>query len=74
MGPASFGLAGKNVYDEGYRKALKLDTSQFSTNFCPYTLGIVDAIAQILLPEASKGKERGVKAELYKLNVSQSLP
>ncbi|UPX11179.1 uncharacterized protein EKO05_0001801 [Ascochyta rabiei] len=42
--PASFGFKGQDVVDESYRKAPKLDPSAFSTNFCPYTAGIIDTI------------------------------
>ncbi|KAH7381399.1 hypothetical protein DE146DRAFT_773172 [Phaeosphaeria sp. MPI-PUGE-AT-0046c] len=56
--PASFGYQGKDIVDELYRKASKLDSSAFSTNFCPYKSGIVDVI--------------GVLAELYKLNIYQA--
>ena len=35
---------------ESYGKAATLDVDQFSTNFSPYDVGIVDAIAQVLLP------------------------
>jgi hypothetical protein len=74
MAPATFGLKGKDVYDESYRKALKMDPSQFSTTFNPYELGIVDAVAQALLPTLRHSKQtRAVKAELYKLNVSLRL-
>ncbi|KAI2473118.1 hypothetical protein F4781DRAFT_380618 [Annulohypoxylon bovei var. microspora] len=67
--PASFGYQGKNIYDESYRKATKLDCSDFSTSFCPYSLGIIDTIAQVLLPNSSGRNPRtGVRAELYKLN------
>ncbi|KAF2870043.1 hypothetical protein BDV95DRAFT_608066 [Massariosphaeria phaeospora] len=66
--PAGFGLKGKDVVDESYRKASKLDPTGFSTNFCPYEAGIVDAIAQALLPTRT-AKYHGVRAELYKLNV-----
>lgn len=75
--PASFGYKGEDVLDETYRKATKLDRSAFSVDFCPYELGIIDKIAQILLPNAHT--DRGarivssmhdVRAELYKLNVS----
>ncbi|KAI0386945.1 hypothetical protein F5Y04DRAFT_74033 [Hypomontagnella monticulosa] len=67
--PASFGYQGKDVYDENYRKATKLDCSDFSTSFCPYSLGIIDTIAQVLLPNSSSENFRtGVRAELYKLN------
>lgn len=48
-----------------------MDRSTFSVDFCPYELGIVDTIAQILLPNAgSRFGTKGVKAELYNLNVS----
>lgn len=68
---ASFGYQGKDTYDETYRKALKMDTSAFSTTFDPYSLGIIDTIAQVLLPTMRQASVyRAVKAELYKLNVS----
>ncbi|KAK4196281.1 putative 2og-fe oxygenase family protein [Triangularia verruculosa] len=66
MQPATFGLGKKDVYDEEYRKALKLDPTQFSTNFCPYPVGIIDIISKILAPGVGKST---VRAELYKLNV-----
>ncbi|KAK3667971.1 hypothetical protein LTR22_001038 [Elasticomyces elasticus] len=66
--PAAFGRGGEDVFDETYRKARKLDTSQFATTFCPYANGIIDVVAQMLLPSIA-GHQRGVKAELYKLNV-----
>lgn len=69
--PATFGLHGKDVLDESYRKASKLDPSQFSTSFNPYDLGIVDTVAQALLPSTKAAdSHRAVRAELYKLNVS----
>lgn len=77
--PATFGIGGEEVLDESYRKAVKLDAHQFSTNFNPYDVGIVDAISQVLLPEIAKpiadrkaafGDNSGVVAELYTLNVS----
>ncbi|KAF2672090.1 hypothetical protein BT63DRAFT_452584 [Microthyrium microscopicum] len=72
--PATFAKEGEEVYNEEYRKAGKLDETAFSTNFCPYSLGIVDTIAQALLPTMLdaglvKEKARGVRAELYKLNI-----
>ena len=76
--PATFGYKGKDVLDEGYRKAGKLDSNQFSIAFHPHDYGIVDAISQLLLPEVKssilKGREeqRGIVTELYKLNVSFS--
>jgi hypothetical protein len=70
--PASFGFQGKDVIDESYRKASKMDTSAFSTNFCPYELGIIDVIGQTLLPKSPRSCQ-GIRAELYKLNVSPKL-
>ncbi|KAF7943702.1 uncharacterized protein EAE97_005772 [Botrytis byssoidea] len=74
--PASFGLGGKNVLDETYCKAGKLDRSQFSIDFHPHDYGILDVIAQTLLQDVSqtdflrnRGDHRGVLAELYKLNI-----
>jgi hypothetical protein len=49
-GPAAFGCNGKDVLDESYRKAAKLDRSQFAVDFHPHDYGIVDAVAQTLLP------------------------
>ena len=77
--PATFGIGGEEVLDETYRKAVKLDAHQFSTNFNPYDVGIVDSISQVLLPGIAKpfadgkaifGDNSGVVAELYTLNVS----
>ena len=77
--PATFGKKGEEVLDESYRKAVKLDSDQFCTSFNPHEVGIIDAIAQSMLPaiakpfsdQKSKHEENlGVIAELYKLNVS----
>lgn len=71
--PATFGRGGEDVLDESYRKALKIDTDSFCSTFDPYTLGIIDTIAQVLLPSATDSKtHRSVRAELYKLNVRSS--
>ncbi|KAF2635634.1 hypothetical protein P280DRAFT_436898 [Massarina eburnea CBS 473.64] len=68
--PASFGYKGESVLDDTYRKATKMDRSDFSVDFCPYELGIIDTIAQMLLPNAGNHVgAQGVKAELYKLNI-----
>lgn len=71
---ASFGRQGQDVYDATYREALKLEPSQFTTNFHPHDYGILDDLAQILLPSYLGGDRNdedllGVHAELYKLNV-----
>ncbi|KXS97959.1 hypothetical protein AC578_3119 [Pseudocercospora eumusae] len=75
--PATFGRAGEDVLDETYRKAGALPTTEFLTDFCPYEMGIIDAVVQLLLPSitetSSPGNrhmlKRGLRAELYKLNV-----
>ena len=78
--PATFGWLGKDVLDESYRKAGKLDRSQFAVDFHPHDFGIVDAVAQTLLPSFGRMKLEGenvsqehwgVVAELYKLNVGR---
>ena len=73
--PATFGFDGQDILNESYRKASKLDTSTFSTNFHPHDYGIVDAVQQVLFPSTVKGGQRVgigpqlIRAELYKLNV-----
>ncbi|KAH8722970.1 hypothetical protein GQ44DRAFT_657499 [Phaeosphaeriaceae sp. PMI808] len=69
--PASFGFQGKDVIDESYRKATKLDSTAFSTTFCPYVVGIIDILGRTLLPQ-SGDSSRSIKAELYKLNVYEA--
>jgi len=72
--PASFGRGGEDVMDESYRKAGKIDESAFCSNFNPYALGIVDTAAQALTPNLAHqtNESHGLRAELYKLNVSDS--
>ncbi|TFK31127.1 hypothetical protein BDQ12DRAFT_619515 [Crucibulum laeve] len=65
--PATFGVNQKDVLDESYRKASKLDTSNFSTNLDLSATQLIDQIRKDLLEDY--GGERGVIAELYKLNV-----
>lgn len=48
--PASFGVGSKEVLNEEYRKAGKLDRAAFATTFCPYESGIINFIAQFLVP------------------------
>lgn len=73
--PATFGSNGEDVFDETVRKAGKLEAYKFSTNFNPYDYGIVDVVAQELLPGIVRAGRQplinrwGVVAELYKLNV-----
>ncbi|RGP75161.1 hypothetical protein FLONG3_5845 [Fusarium longipes] len=68
--PATFGFGSQEVLDEEYRKAGKMDTDDFCTDFNPYEHGIVDTINQVLAQGShSTGRGLGVKAELYKLNI-----
>lgn len=67
--PATFGKGNKDVLDESYRKASKMEPTQFSSTFNPHEVGIVDTVAQALLPLLySRDQMRSLKAELYKLN------
>ncbi|KAL8735797.1 MAG: hypothetical protein Q9166_000661 [cf. Caloplaca sp. 2 TL-2023] len=62
--PVTFGHGDRDVLDETYRKASKLDNTAFSTNFHPHDCGIVDAVQQILMPstlDASQGGTLRVK-------------
>ncbi|KAF8836391.1 hypothetical protein BDN67DRAFT_334889 [Paxillus ammoniavirescens] len=65
--PAMFGRNEEDVYDESYRKAWKMDESDFMTNFNPQKAGLVDAIRSELLGRADE--KRPINLELYKLNV-----
>lgn len=53
--PATFGRRGKDVLDEGYRRAGAMSTEDFMTDFCPYEAGIIDIVTQLLLPSISGG-------------------
>ncbi|KAL0954967.1 hypothetical protein HGRIS_003897 [Hohenbuehelia grisea] len=64
---ATFGVGQKDVLDETYRKAGKLDTQNFAMNLDISQLGLIDRIRTELL-EGKNGR-KGIKAELYKLNV-----
>jgi hypothetical protein len=69
--PATFGIGSQEVLDEEYRKAGKMNTEDFCTNFNPYEHGIVDTINQVLAQASvTDARGLGVKAELYKLNAS----
>ena len=67
--PATFGHRAVKVLDEKYRKARKLGASQFSTSFSPYEHGIMDTVTQALVHT----DYRGIRAELYNLNVRSSV-
>lgn len=64
---ATFGRNQQDVLDESYRKARKLDCSEFACHFDAQGSGLVQAACEeILVGEEST---RSIKAELYKLNV-----
>jgi hypothetical protein len=65
--PATFGLSQENVYDESYRKALQMDTSDFATNLAVADSSLMDVVRSELL-EGHESK-KAINAELYKLNV-----
>ncbi|KAH8110531.1 hypothetical protein DFH11DRAFT_1514350 [Phellopilus nigrolimitatus] len=64
---ATFGVDQKDVHDETYRKALKLDNTHFATKFSVKRSGLIKTIRDDLL-EGDKGR-RSISTELYKLNV-----
>lgn len=72
--PAAFGDSSEDVLNETYRVS-SLDASKFSTDFHPYENGILDTVIQGLAHGAhpSDGHNRGIRAELHKLNVSHHL-
>ncbi|XP_024534140.1 uncharacterized protein LOC9641358 [Selaginella moellendorffii] len=61
---ASFGIGGERVMDPSYRKALKLEPGDFTTNFDLSGYGILDEIKTLLFPSNQR-----VIPKLYKLNV-----
>ncbi|KAH7166480.1 hypothetical protein EDB81DRAFT_285274 [Dactylonectria macrodidyma] len=69
--PATFGIGNKEVLDETYRKASKMDATRFSTDFHPYEHGILDTIVQALAhgDRQTTSNNLGIRAELYKLNI-----
>ncbi|KAI0823255.1 hypothetical protein BC628DRAFT_601435 [Trametes gibbosa] len=68
--PATFGRGQQDVHDETYRKAGKLDTSEFMLGLPLDNVGLLDIIRTELLLEGRTGTTRDlVRAELYKLNV-----
>ncbi|KAH9947477.1 hypothetical protein B0H21DRAFT_335574 [Amylocystis lapponica] len=64
---ATFGNGERDVLDESYRKAGKLDATEFSMKFDAVNSGLVDSIRTYLF----EGDEHRplVRVELYKLNV-----
>ncbi|KAJ5532050.1 hypothetical protein N7494_008602 [Penicillium frequentans] len=70
--PASFGKGQEDVMDPEYRKAGKLEPSQFATSFHFMDFGLQEIIENILAPPLDLEKKvasRRIETELYKLNV-----
>ncbi|EGN97805.1 hypothetical protein SERLA73DRAFT_90914 [Serpula lacrymans var. lacrymans S7.3] len=65
--PATFGVNQQDVLDESYRKAGKMDTTDFATRFSAESVGLVDVIRKQLLQDSNQDK--GIRLEMYKLNV-----
>lgn len=72
--PATFGVGSREVHNQEFRNAVKLDATQFSTNLDPYNLGILDSVSKTLLPldgtaDACVRPSNKLRAELRNLNV-----
>ena len=65
--PASFGVKQEDVLDETYRKAGKMDSECFSSTLDPFETELIKIVRGYLLEGFKSGK--GIKAELYKLNI-----
>ena len=65
--PAPFGLNDKDVLDETYRKAGKMDSELFSMPLVPEHTDLVKVLRGHLLEGTDS--TRKLKIELYKLNV-----
>jgi len=65
--PATFGRRNEDVYDESYRKAVKMDASIFSLQLDLVGSGLMRTVEDQLLQTKTEGKY--IRAELYKLNI-----
>ncbi|KAM5535766.1 hypothetical protein V8D89_010580, partial [Ganoderma adspersum] len=65
--PATFGVDNRDVLDESYRKAGKLDNQCFAFNLDVGRVGLLEAIRMGLFP--GRDERKAIHAELYKLNV-----
>ncbi|KAJ7882410.1 hypothetical protein B0H14DRAFT_1474577, partial [Mycena olivaceomarginata] len=66
---ATFGVNQKDVLDESYRKAGKMELSKFAARLDVVTSGLVDAISADILEGQDANGDKILRAELYKLNV-----
>ena len=65
--PATFGVDSRDVLDESYRKAKKLDSQYFAFSLDIERAGLLEAIRMGLL--SGRDEKKAIRAELYKLNV-----
>ena len=65
--PATFGVNQEDVLDESYRKAGKMDVTDFSPKFNLADSSLMDVVRSELLEGHESNK--AIKTELYKLNV-----
>ena len=68
---ATFGRGNQDVYDESYRKALKMDTTGFAAQFDPTLSSLIKIIEGSLLQ--GQKEKMSIRSEIYKLNVYGSL-
>lgn len=59
----------KDVLDETYRKAGKMDLDKFAARLDVVASGLVDAISPDILQGQTTDGDKVLRAELYKLNV-----
>ncbi|TBU43652.1 hypothetical protein BD309DRAFT_1019096 [Dichomitus squalens] len=68
--PATYGVGGNNVYDETYRKAGKLDKTDFALGFDVNRSDSIDVVRTELFVESrDKPVAKDIRVDLYKLNV-----
>lgn len=66
---ATFGMNNKDVHDENYRKAGKMDRSEFAIAF-DGAMGVsLEKAAKQLIGFSDDGGAEDIEVELYKLNV-----
>src|ERR1700733_2489961 len=65
--PATFGVNQEDVLDESYRKAGKMDVTDFSPKFNLADSSLMDIVRSELLEGHKSNK--AIKTELYKLNL-----
>ncbi|KAJ5593578.1 hypothetical protein N7537_010482 [Penicillium hordei] len=68
--PASFGRGNQELIDEGYRQASTLDIQKFSSDYSPYDNRVMEKVSQALaFRGVADNSHRGLRAELYKMNI-----